>query len=276
MIKIVLLINLFWCIHVLGHFYLLTPTARNTNSGLKTYPCGGDAFGTGTITTIAPGNYTVVWNETISHLGAPYVIAISYYDDFHTLILVDQIPFNPNGSVPGPIQKIYGFNINVPDIDCPQCALHMYNPMVDKIPVNTSCPYPNGDNKCFSVYHSCADIKITGKNTIESFANSYSFSFPSCWQKNPPVVSGIYSRIQANYTMNSNSISFLNYNASFGCSETMPTYTYHYNYPSSAVIIATSIIVPIVAILIVVVVFYFYKKRKQSTDNYATLKNEAT
>jgi len=268
MYKIALLINLFWCAHVLGHFFLLTPTPRNPNPGIKQYPCGGDAFGTGTITKIVPGNYTVVWQETISHTGAPYVIAISYYDDFHSLILVDQIPFNPNGSVPGPNPKIYGFNINIPDIDCPKCALHMYNPMVDKIAINTSCPYPTGNNKCFSVYHSCADIMITGKNSIESFANNYAFSFPSCWQKDPPVVSGIYSRIQADYTMNSNNISFLNYNASFGCSETMPTYQYVY---SNILIIVTAIVVPISVILIVIVIVYFYKKRKQSAESYEKL-----
>jgi len=181
---------------------------------------------------------------------------------------VDQIPFNPNGSVPGPNPKIYGFNINIPDIDCPKCALHMYNPMVDKIAINTSCPYPTGNNKCFSVYHSCADIMITGKNSIESFANYYAFSFPSCWQKDPPVVSGIYSRIQANYTMNSNNISFLNYNASFGCSEIMPTYQYVY---SNILIIVTAIVVPISVILIVIVIVYFYKKRKQSAESYEKL-----
>jgi hypothetical protein len=266
--KLLALIYLFVCAQ--AHFFLVTPTPRNTDSGIKIYPCGNDGFGTGPITTIAPGNYTVIWQETISHIGAPYVIALSYYDDQHTLILVDQIPFNPNGSVPGPNLKIYGFNINIPDIDCPRCALHMYNPMVDKIPVNTSCPYPFGNKICFSVYHSCADIVITGKNSVDSFVNGYSFSFPSCWQKNPPVVSGIYSRIQGQYSIDSN-ISFLDYQASFNCAETMPTYRYIYTTGPSPIIIA-AIMVPIAVIIITIGIIYLYKKRKQYAVGYTAFK----
>lgn len=41
--------------------------------------------------------------------------------------------------------------------------------MTDKIRPGTCCPYPEGENKCQSVYHSCANIVITGKIPAERY-----------------------------------------------------------------------------------------------------------
>lgn len=45
--------------------------------------------------------------------------------------------------------------------------------MTDKIPGGECCPYPDGANKCQSVYHSCANIVITGKIPVERYQHEY-------------------------------------------------------------------------------------------------------
>jgi len=40
--------------------------------------------------------------------------------------------------------------------------------MTDKITKGTYCTDPNGANPCLSVYHSCGNIVITGKGSMDS------------------------------------------------------------------------------------------------------------
>lgn len=88
--------------YIFAHFRLIHPVPRNTNSGIKRYPCGSDPFfGPGQkITTLTPGEMTLKWEETISHKGAPFQVAISVNDDsnYQRMILVDHIPHNDEGN----------------------------------------------------------------------------------------------------------------------------------------------------------------------------------
>lgn len=58
------------------------------------------------------------------------------------------------------------------DIDCPKCSLQIYNAMTDG---NTACcSYPTeefGVPKCGSVYHSCANIVITGSTPAVEYVH---------------------------------------------------------------------------------------------------------
>ena len=56
---------------VSAHMRLKFPPARNDDTGLKSYPCGGTRAGSGAITTLQPGPVTVIVEETVSHKGAP-------------------------------------------------------------------------------------------------------------------------------------------------------------------------------------------------------------
>jgi len=248
---------------VFGQFLLTTPIPRSTSDSITNYPCGPNAFGTGTLTTIAPGNYTVVWTETVDHTGAPYVIVLSCNDDNHPLVLIDNIPHNP-----APAPKKYAFDIVIPDINCNQCALQMFSPMVDIIPNGTSCTYPTGINVCPSVYHSCADIKINGKNSVDSFVNGYNYTNPSCWENSTP---GVYSEISAVYTIDSNQVYHLDYLSSFGCQQSVPVY----NYPPSNNIgsILASIFVPIGIVCVAFIIFFFDEKRHQKKNQKKWEKN---
>lgn len=108
-------------IQAYSHFRLVYPTARNQESGIKDYPCGSDSFfGSGqNITILKPGITTIRWEETISHAGAPFRIAISIEDDlkYDQFILVDHIPHNDQGSASFESPKPYEFNITIPNIN---------------------------------------------------------------------------------------------------------------------------------------------------------------
>lgn len=50
--------------------------------------------------------------------------------------------------------------------------------MTDKISMGDCCTYPNGDDECKSVYHSCANIKITGTQDPATYAANNKYSGP--------------------------------------------------------------------------------------------------
>jgi len=144
-----------------GHIRWVTPAPRS-NIANKDYPCGADSFfGGQPTTTIAPGTYTLHWEEFINHDGSPFRIALSIGsdDNYEEHILVDHLP---HMDVSGYTQ--YYFNITIPNINCPRCGLQLVNPMTDKISSGSCCEYPTAtvNPVCFSVYHSCANIVITG------------------------------------------------------------------------------------------------------------------
>jgi hypothetical protein len=93
-----LVIFLGLCSMIFAHFRLVNPVPRSSDPGIKSYPCGPDAFfGAGqAVTTLKPGVMTLTWEETISHTGAPFQIAISVGNDnnYDKIVLVDHIPHN--------------------------------------------------------------------------------------------------------------------------------------------------------------------------------------
>jgi len=188
--KVALLVWLACFYLALGHMRWKCPSPRAESTGIKTYPCGAQTGNwTGPITTITPGILTVYFEESISHKGAPFRIALSIFDDsnYDQHVLVDHIPHNDAG--PDPIfnnpstYKQYKLTINIPNINCPRCTLSIVNPMTDKIPIGDSCTYPTGANVCNSVYHSCANVIILG--TINPPQWDYVYNPPPNWNYPP-------------------------------------------------------------------------------------------
>jgi len=119
---------------------------------------------------------TVVFEESIAHIGAPFRIALSQEgdDEYEACVLLDHIPHNDNN------KPVYGdestytktfVTIMIPDVYCERCSLQLINPMTDKLPSAgmTNCTYdptctncPEEPGTCFSVYHSCANVRILG------------------------------------------------------------------------------------------------------------------
>eukprot|EP01129_Flabellula_baltica_P014817 TRINITY_DN7212_c0_g1_i1.p1 TRINITY_DN7212_c0_g1~~TRINITY_DN7212_c0_g1_i1.p1 ORF type:complete len:287 (+),score=47.11 TRINITY_DN7212_c0_g1_i1:31-861(+) len=161
---------------VSAHFRLNYPTARNDNTGLKTKPCGGDAFWSpgDAVTVLSPGINTISLYETIPHDGSPFRVALSvnsddYYED---LVLMDHIPdwVGPSGS------KYMYIDVEIPDIDCEYCSIQVFNPMTDKNEDGSCCEYPEGGDGCVnSLYVSCANIRINGTQDVTEWANSYHY-----------------------------------------------------------------------------------------------------
>jgi len=163
-----------------AHQRWVYPTPRSEDTGNKgPYPCGPYPFWSGSTpkTTLSPGVQTLHWEEVINHIGAPFRMALSIGDDcnYDNVVLLDHIPHNDNGGGSTTTPKPYLWNVTIPDINCPKCALQMLCMMTDKITTGTCCPYPFGDSNeiCFSVYHSCADVTITGSMDPDVFLASY-------------------------------------------------------------------------------------------------------
>ena len=125
----------------------------------------------------------VVFEESIAHKGAPFRIALSNEneDEYESCVLLDHIPHNDNNSpvfgMPATYTKTY-VTINIPDVQCDLCALQLVNPMTDKLAGAgmQNCTYdatctdcPDKPGTCFSVYHSCANVRITGSVPRSSF-----------------------------------------------------------------------------------------------------------
>jgi len=194
--KVLLLVLLACSFYLtLGHMRWRCPAPRSDSTGIKNpYPCGAQTGNwTGPVTRIAPGLLTIYFEESISHKGAPFRIALSIVDDsnYDQHLLVDHIPHNDAG--PDPIYdnpstyKQYKLTVNIPNINCPRCSLSIVNPMTDKIPIGDSCTYPLGPNMCRSVYHSCANVIITG--TISPPNWDYEYNPPPNWGQFPPPFS---------------------------------------------------------------------------------------
>jgi hypothetical protein len=106
---------------VFAHMRWVHPIPRNSNTGIKKYPCGDDGFwGSGQkVTTLQPGEQILKWEETINHKGAPFQIAISVGSDDHyqRMIVVDHIPHNDEGGGSFITPKPYSFKVTIPDIN---------------------------------------------------------------------------------------------------------------------------------------------------------------
>ena len=155
------------------------PQRSDDNGGLKEWPCGEgltDAFGDGVpLTTISPGEMSVLFAETINHGGSPYRIALSHGGDgrYHDYVLFDHIPHNEEGTTP----KEHQVEILIPDVSCTEedrCALQLIQVMTDKF--TEPCQPTDLENSCGQrgfVYFSCANVVITGSEDVSSLESIY-------------------------------------------------------------------------------------------------------
>jgi len=173
------------------------------NTANKYAACGPQSgnWGFGIVTNLTPGWTTLSWEESVSHKGAPFRIAILDGTETARVVLLDHIPHNDN-SAPSKDNEstftLYQMSVNIPDIQCDKCSLQFLYLMTDKTvncgiptcyynatdaackgstdPDATTCTgAPNSnvctqENECFSNYHSCTDVTISGSNSIDKFA----------------------------------------------------------------------------------------------------------
>ena len=176
------------------------PKPRSESDNIKTGPCGGSAFGVQGVTEIKPGKLTVRWENTIPHTGTPWRIALAsvnadgdttFLTSFEDCVLLDHIP-----SEQSPARGLYHITIDIPDVKCDRCVLSLLNPMTDKISI-PSCTYDpantvgrTGNNPlCGSNYHSCADVKITGKSDFSTDICTVPNTWP--WRDGQPLTGGV-------------------------------------------------------------------------------------
>jgi len=172
------------------------------NTGNKYAACGPQSgkWGFGEVTALKPGWTTLTWEESVTHTGSPFRIAILDETETARVVLLDHIPHNEK-SAPVPNSErtyvSYKISVKVPDIKCDKCSLQLLYVMTDKTvkcgspvcyynpqdaacngktdPNAASCAgAPNNDvctaeNLCFSNYHSCADVTITGTKSLGSY-----------------------------------------------------------------------------------------------------------
>jgi hypothetical protein len=158
---------------IASHVMWTCPTPRAQDSFLKQGPCGGPGFGTITDTPqyiVSPGYFTMIFQETVFHPGAPFRIALSQpgVDNFEECILLNHIPHNDAGAA----GDSYAITVQIPDFNCSYCSLQIIEVMTDKIGANlpgaTSCTYNPNDTtdwtggQCGSNYHSCVNVQING------------------------------------------------------------------------------------------------------------------
>lgn len=181
------------------------------NTANKYAACGPQSgkWGFGSTATLNPGWNTLTWEESISHTGSPFRIAILDESETARVVLLDHIPHNEDAKPIAYLENTYqsySISVNVPDIKCDKCSLQLLYVMTDKTvgcdqpicyynPDDAACkgstdadaatcfgaPNDNvcvADNECFSNYHSCSDVTITGTQPLESFAMD---SQPADW-----------------------------------------------------------------------------------------------
>ena len=157
------------------------PKPRSKSTGIKDGPCGSRYMNDFNvpededIIEIQPGLHRIVFEESIHHTGSPFRISLSGdgSDEYNDVcVILDHIPHNdccrPNDNDPTTYTQ-YVITINIPNVICDRCSLHLSNPMTDKIgldgtPTGIGCSDPNGT--CQSVYHSCTmPFRILGNST---------------------------------------------------------------------------------------------------------------
>jgi hypothetical protein len=124
---------------------------RETNSGIKTGPCGSTPRNPNAATTLTagattslqiietinhPGYYRLAYGCTASPTGTPTQAT------FDANVILPKIPDSDTGPTP----HTYNVNFKVPDVDCPNGTLQMIQYMTENTPP--------------SLYFSCADVKI--------------------------------------------------------------------------------------------------------------------
>jgi hypothetical protein len=173
------------------------------NTGNKYAACGPQSgkWGFGQVTTLSPGWTTFTWEESITHTGSPFRIAILDESETARVVLLDHIPHNEK-SLPDRNDEStyveYKISVNIPNVKCDKCSLQLLYVMTDKSvkcgiptcyynPDDAACKgntdpnaatcagAPNSEvcvaeGECFSNYHSCADVQILGTQPLSDFA----------------------------------------------------------------------------------------------------------
>jgi len=163
-----LFVSLFilFAIVVEAHVRWSHPKPRSNSAGIKgPYPCGSQGFWANghPTTTLQPGKQVLKIDETVYHTGAPMRIAISMNNDngFDDHVLLAHIPHPDNA--PRRVTNGLEIVVDIPNVKCDKCSLQLLSIMTDKIGNGNCCSYPTSSfRKCQSVYHSCANVKITG------------------------------------------------------------------------------------------------------------------
>lgn len=125
------------------------------NTGNKYAACGPQSgkWGFGEVTTLSPGWTTFTWEESITHTGSPFRIAILDESETARVVLLDHIPHNEE-SHPDYTNEAsyveYKMSVNIPNVKCDKCSLQLLYVMTDKsvkcgIP---TCYYNPDDAAC--------------------------------------------------------------------------------------------------------------------------------
>mmetsp|Transcript_13572 Transcript_13572/g.27564 ORF Transcript_13572/g.27564 Transcript_13572/m.27564 type:complete len:328 (+) Transcript_13572:52-1035(+) len=161
------------------------PAPRSSSTGIKNGPCGSQPLSLyqsdAATDEIKPGPLRIIFEESIHHTGSPFRISLSNDGtDDDACVLLDHIPHN-DCCRPGFFDESsytkYAVTIEIPNVKCERCSLHLSNPMTDKngsdgSPSGIGCTDPDGS--CFSVYYSCTEpFRIVGdENAVQR--NEYS------------------------------------------------------------------------------------------------------
>lgn len=207
-----------------GHARWKCPPPRSSATGIKRGPCGRltndfSVADDSDLLEIEPGPLTVQWEESVTHDGSPFRIALTRDGtDNDVCVLLDHIPHKDNPLPPPEMGDEdsyvpYQITLQIPDITCERCSLHLANPMTDKIgnegaPDGAGCTDPEGT--CTSVYYSCTQpfrIKGNALNKANNFTcpSALPVDWPLVWtgDRNVDVtadVPGVYRRQAALWT----------------------------------------------------------------------------
>jgi hypothetical protein len=162
-----------------------------SNTGNKDAACGPQSgkWGFGKVTTLSPGWNTITWEESISHGGSPFRIALLDETETARFVLLDHIPHNDESKPNYMLESTfvpYKMSVYIPNVSCEKCSLQFLYVMTDKttkcgIPLcyynpldaackgstdpnaNTCAGAPNSnvcvaDNECFSNCKSCNSL----------------------------------------------------------------------------------------------------------------------
>lgn len=114
------------------------------NTGNKFGACGPQSgnWGFGGVTSVKPGWRTFQWEESVSHVGSPFRIAILDETETARIVLLDHIPHDETSTPTAGDEKTYTpykMSIYIPDVDCKKCSLQFLYFMTDK---STKCGTP--------------------------------------------------------------------------------------------------------------------------------------
>lgn len=142
------------------------------NTGNKYAACGPQSgnWGFGNVTTVKPGWNTITWEESISHAGSPFRIAILDEKEVARIVLLDHIPHNDASSPNNRRESTYTpykISVNIPDVKCDKCSLQFLYVMTDKTTKcgTQTCYYNPDDAACKGSTDPAADTCAGAPNS---------------------------------------------------------------------------------------------------------------